>query len=260
MSATSEHDRTVIDQHTRQAASYADLTRRSSGNAATDPVAASRATAGDRVLDVACGPGSLTLQFAPHVLHATGIDITPAMLEQARAAQQRTEAANVDWREGDAAALPFADDAFDIVASRAAFHHFSSSAQVMAEMVRVCRPGGRMMVIDITPDEGKSAAYDRMERLRDPSHGHAHSIVELSRMAAALGLGQPQVATRMSGPMSYAAVLETSFPEACTRAQLLDMMGRDADGGRDELGFRAGRDGALVMVTYPMSTLVWTRG
>lgn len=256
-----QHDRTVVDQHNRQAEGYARLADSLGRN---DRSAALRARIGagpdDEVLDVACGPGRLTLDLAPHVRRITGIDLTPGMLAQAQAALAESGAGNVAFVQGDAAALPFADGAFSIVISSAAFHHFAAPGRVLAEMVRVCRPGGRVVVSDVTPDADKTEEYDRMERLRDPSHGHAHSVAELAALGRDAGLGAPQVHTGLSGPMPYAAVLATSFPEALTREDLLETMRRDAAEGRDRLGFRAelGEDGA-VLVSYPMSQVVWVR-
>lgn len=231
---------------------------------ASDRTAALRAiiAAGpdDHLLDIACGPGSLTLDLAPHVGSATGLDLTPAMLEQARAAQKKRGVHGVRWVEGDAAALPFADKAFTLVTSSAAFHHFADPAKVLFEMARVCRSGGRVVVMDVTPEPDKTDAYDRMERMRDPSHGHAHSIAELLALDQQQGMAEPRTQTRMTGPMPYEAVLATSYPEAHSREELLDRVRKDAEAGEDSLGFKAQIRDGKVLVTYPMSTLVWTVG
>src|SRR5262249_32334540 len=163
----------IVDQHTQQAEGYAKLTQNMSGERPKrHEVIGVRPD--DELLDIACGPGSLTLELAPHVAKATGLDITPAMLDQARAAQARSGATTVDWIEGDAAHIPFPDGAFSLVTSSAAFHHFEEPAAILAEMARVCRSGGKVVVSDVSPEPGKDMAYDRMEKMRDPSHGHAH--------------------------------------------------------------------------------------
>ncbi|MEJ5975693.1 methyltransferase domain-containing protein [Novosphingobium sp. PS1R-30] len=260
MTLHTPYNETIVDQHTRQAEGYARLTQ---GMIASDRRAGLRAfiglTAQDQVLDVACGPGSLALDLAPHAARVTGYDITPAMLDQARAAQARLGIDNVEWILGDAAGLPFPDGAFDVVGSSAAFHHFEQPAFVLAEMARVCRPGGRVVVLDVTPDADKATAYDRMERLRDPSHGHAHTIAEFEALGRDAGLGEARTVTNLTAPMPYAAVIETSFPETCTRDQLLAMMRDDAASGEDRLGFRAQIQDCAVMVTYPMSMIAWTK-
>ncbi|MEO6091599.1 MAG: methyltransferase domain-containing protein [Novosphingobium sp.] len=259
MSTLTPHNETIVDQHTRQASGYAELTRRAAPTDSGELAALLGATANDQVLDVACGPGSLALQLAPHVAQVTGLDLTPAMLDQAREAQQRAMAVGVRWIEGDAAAMPFADGSFDLVASRAAFHHFERPAGVLAEMARVCRSGGRVVVIDVTPDAEKTGAYDRMEAMRDPSHRHAHCVAELRGMGQALGLDEAAAETRMTGPMPYRSVLATSFPEGHSRDELLALMREDAEDGRDLLGFRAQLYEGEVLVTYRMTTQVWQR-
>lgn len=260
MPADVQHNHKVIDQHNRQAASYARLTGQF---AQADRSASLRARIGagpeDEVLDVACGPGRLSLDLAPHVRRVTGLDLTPGMLEQARAALADSGNTNVVFVEGDAAALPFAEGAFSIVISSAAFHHFAAPSAVLAEMVRVCQPGGRVVVSDVTPAPGKGEEYDRMERLRDPSHGHAHSVGELTKMGESLGLGPPETFTSLCGPMPYAAVLATSFPEEHTREELLEIMRGDAVSGENRLGFSAELSGGEVLVSYPVSQVVWTR-
>src|SRR5262249_15801402 len=133
-----------------------------------------RASAGptDTVLDVACGPGIVVCAFAPYVRHATGIDFTPAMLDQARALAAEKRLRNVAWVHGDAYNLPYADASFTIVVTRYSLHHLLDPAAVLREMVRVCIPGGRIVVIDAyaSEDPGKAAAFHRVELLRDPSH------------------------------------------------------------------------------------------
>jgi ubiquinone/menaquinone biosynthesis C-methylase UbiE len=181
------------------------------------------------------------------------------MLEQARAAQALRGLDNVTWVEGDGASLPFADGAFSLVTCSAAFHHFEEPSTILREMARVCRPGGRIVVSDVTPAAGKAAAYDRMEKMRDPSHGHAHPVEELAAMGKRLGLDAPRTRTSLTGPMPYAAVLATSFPEECSREELLATMREDAEAGADRLGFKAQVTDDQVLVSYPMSTVVWTK-
>jgi ubiquinone/menaquinone biosynthesis C-methylase UbiE len=258
MARRTQHDETVVDQHTRQAEGYARLTQGMAG-ARPDRADLIGVRPDDVLLDIACGPGSLTLELAPRLVHATGLDITPAMLDQARAAQARAGIGNVTWVEGDAARMPFADGAFSLVTCSSAFHHFEKPAAILAEMVRVCRGGGRIVVSDVTPDADKAAAYDRMERMRDPSHGHAHPVGELAAMGEGLGLGPPRRHTSLAGPMPFAAVLATSFPEDHSRDELLGLMRQDALDGADRWGFKAQLREDEVLVTYPVSTLVWSK-
>src|SRR5262249_32953008 len=170
-----------------------------------------RASAGptDTVLDVACGPGIVVCAFAPYVRHATGIDFTPAMLDQARALAAEKRLRNVAWVHGDAYNLPYADASFTIVVTRYSLHHLLDPAAVLREMVRVCIPGGRIVVIDAyaSEDPGKAAAFHRVELLRDPSHARSLSLAELRELFARCGLIMPQ-------PVLYALHIGLADPLA----------------------------------------------
>src|SRR6185312_12473719 len=125
--------------------------------------------------------GIVVCGFAPHVKHATGIDMTPAMLERARLLAAEKGLANVSWREGDVTHLPYGDGTFTIVVTRFAVHHFPDPHAVFREMVRVCAPGGRIVVVDTcaSPDPTKAAEFNRLEKLRDPSHARNLTLTEL---------------------------------------------------------------------------------
>lgn len=99
---------------------------------------------GDRLLDVACGTGVVARAAVDLVApggSVTGVDLNPAMLTVA----QRV-APGIEWRQGDAAALPFDDDAFDVVTCQAAIFFFPDPTGALTEMGRVIRPGGRVVV------------------------------------------------------------------------------------------------------------------
>ncbi len=123
-SKPSEHQSEILDQFTRQATPFATAPGIRDEAALQLIVEESRAGAQDTVLDVACGPGLVVAAFARIVRHATGIDITPAMLERARAHAAGLGLTNVTWQQGDVLPLPLPDASFSIVASRFAFHHF----------------------------------------------------------------------------------------------------------------------------------------
>jgi SAM-dependent methyltransferase len=99
---------------------------------------------GDRVLDVGCGTGVLAREAAGRVGpsgRVTGLDLNDGMLGVAR--RLRPE---IDWRQGDALDLPFADHAFDVVASQFALMFFPDRPRALREMWRVLAPGGRLAV------------------------------------------------------------------------------------------------------------------
>ena len=99
---------------------------------------------GDHVLDVACGTGVLAREASKRVGpegSVTGLDINEGMLAVARRVQPE-----VDWRHGDAAALPFEEDRFDVVVSQFALMYFPDRVSALREMWRVLKPGGRLAV------------------------------------------------------------------------------------------------------------------
>lgn len=99
---------------------------------------------GDRMLDVACGTGVVARAAAERVAPdgtVTGVDLNPAMLAVARRV-----APEIEWRQGDAAALPFGDDAFDVVTCQSAIFFFPDPTGALSQMGRVTRPDGRVAV------------------------------------------------------------------------------------------------------------------
>jgi ubiquinone/menaquinone biosynthesis C-methylase UbiE len=105
---------------------------------------------GDRVLDVACGTGKVALAAARGGASVTGIDFAPNLLAQARS-RAAGEGLAVRFDEGDAEALPYGDGAFDVVVSTFGVMFATRPTVAAAELVRVCRPGGRIAILSWTP-------------------------------------------------------------------------------------------------------------
>lgn len=105
---------------------------------------------GDRVLDVACGAGQLSLPAARIGADVTGVDIATNLVEQARA-RARAEGLPIRFEEADAEDLPYDDAAFDVVFSLIGAMFAPQPERVAAELLRVCRPGGRVVMGNWTP-------------------------------------------------------------------------------------------------------------
>jgi len=181
MSSTA-HDRVILEQFTKQAIPFATAPIHQDG---MDLIrAAARLTQADEVLDVACGPGLVACALAPHAGHVTGVDLTPRMIEEAAVAAARLEVNNVTWILGTATPLPFPDASFTVVLTRYSFHHFADPAAALTEMFRVCRPGGRVVVADLSIPAPEGLRFDAVEQWRDPSHVHALAPDELRQLFA----------------------------------------------------------------------------
>ena len=106
--------------------------------------------AGARLLDVACGAGQIAIPAARAGIHVTGIDIAGNWIEQARA-RAAAEGLTARFDEGDAEDLPYPDASFDVVVSLVGAMFAPRPESVAAELVRVCRPGGRIIMVNWTP-------------------------------------------------------------------------------------------------------------
>jgi SAM-dependent methyltransferase len=125
-------------------------------------IAALDVKAGDRVLDVATGTGEVALRAGRLGARVTGLDLAPALLEQARVKGDR-ESLAVQWVEGNAEALPFDDGSFDIVCS--CFGVIFADAEAAArELGRVCRSGGRLGLTAWEPNAGLHRIYRKFDR------------------------------------------------------------------------------------------------
>jgi ubiquinone/menaquinone biosynthesis C-methylase UbiE len=253
--AAEAHAATIADQFTRQAAQFAASPVHHNQAALDLLVNAAAPKPTDVSLDVACGPGSVVMTFARRLRHATGLDATEAMLEEARKLAAAESVGNVAWRRGDAYALPFADAAFDVVSCRYAFHHMQEPARALAEMIRVCRPGGRIVVCDAlaADDPAKAAALNAMERHRDPSTVEFRPLAFYKGVFREAGLPEPEM--RFYGvPAERERLLAMAYPANDDKAGLRAMIDAAVEG--DSMGVNARRDGDTVRFEYPAVVLV----
>jgi ubiquinone/menaquinone biosynthesis C-methylase UbiE len=187
--SSEQHNQLIVDQFTRMAKPFAEMPAHSNEQAMRLLAEAAGVSKEDRVLDVCCGTGIVACALAPIARDVTGIDLTPAMLEQARKLQREAGLENLSWQVGDVAAMPFGDEMFSVVVSRYALHHLLEPARVLQEMARVCRQGGKVVVADVfASGVEQGGAYDRVEKLRDPSHVRALRLDEITAMFQAAGM------------------------------------------------------------------------
>jgi ubiquinone/menaquinone biosynthesis C-methylase UbiE len=143
----------------------------------------------EQALDVGTGAGALALALAPLVREVVGVDRVPALLDLAR--ERAAGLNNVEFVHGEATDLPFPDFSFDLAGTLRTLHHVHRPELVVAELTRVTRLGGRVLVIDqIAPvDPLEAVELDRFERARDPGHerllpdGDMRQLFEANRLA-----------------------------------------------------------------------------
>ena len=142
----------------------------------------------ERALDSGTGTGALAFALAPHVREVVGVDVVPELLAQARKrAEQRS---TVSFVEGDATKLPFGYGEFDLAGTLRTLHHIARPELVVAELARVTRSRGRVLVIDqIAPvDPVAAVELNNFERTRDPSHTRTLADVDLRGLFESNGL------------------------------------------------------------------------
>jgi ubiquinone/menaquinone biosynthesis C-methylase UbiE len=246
----------ILEQFSRLAPQYAALRSEMHEDAIRRVLAATQVTQKDQVLDVACGTGQLALAFAAVANHVTGIDATPAMIERAQTLQADEKVDNVRWVVGDAYHLPFKTGEFSIVTCRYAFHHMLEPSAAVAEMTRVCAPGGRVALVDVVTTDEKTDAFNNMERLRDPSHVRALTLDELINLAESSGLKDPKCDSYpYVGELEL--LLQGSHPAPGNEDKVRELIVQDID--RNDLGIGVHRRGTEIFVSYPIAIVTATR-
>jgi ubiquinone/menaquinone biosynthesis C-methylase UbiE len=134
------------------------------------------------VLDAGAGTGALAFALAPHVAEVVGVDLVPALLAEAR--KREGEFPNVRFVEGDVTQLPPDLGDFDLAGTVRTLHHIRRPELAIAELVRVTRPGGRILVVDqVAPiDPLDALELNRFERARDPTHERTLSDADFRQL------------------------------------------------------------------------------
>jgi SAM-dependent methyltransferase len=152
----------------------------------------------DVCLDLSCGTGPVAAALGPRVRHVTAVDAsrmerpastgpdgrTPTVLFRA---QPHTGDPDTPTVRATSTALPYRDGTFSLVTSRFALRNLGDTARTMHEMLRVCRPGGRVVIAEVVRPNRAAAERDRLERMRDPGHPGIPSVGRLTELIAAAG-------------------------------------------------------------------------
>ena len=247
------HQEEIVEQFTRQAIPFTQLYAHTNQESLDLLIKMANVSSEDKVLDVACGSGIVACAFAKYASHVTGVDITPAMLGQAEALSQQKGLTNLSWQRGDIEKMPFADNRFSIVLSRYAFHHFLSPDAVLSGMMRLCQHGGRILIADVALPPDKVNAYDRLEKLRDPSHTHALTLEEFPQLIANANL-QNVSWSFYKVELQLEQQLEASFPKVGDDEKIRQIFREDI--GVDSLGVEAHYQGNEIHYAVPIAAIV----
>ena len=144
-----------------------------------------------RVLDVGCGTGFAVRQVATRVGagRACGIDISPAMIEQARARVPQALAARIEFREASSSSIPYENGAFTHILCTNSFHHYPEPVAVLREMQRVLVPGGRIAIFENAPDLSLyTRLWDLLLRTFERGHVRYYTSNQLKALLQQAGL------------------------------------------------------------------------
>src|SRR6478609_1285128 len=246
-----KHNENIKEQFSKQATSYtAVAAHRDSLEVLIEMSGVSKE---DTVLDIACGSCIVTCEFAKHAHYATGIDITKGMLDEAKKLQLANNLTNINWVLDDVMPLQFSDNQFSVVVTRFSFHHFMDYEKVFDEMIRVCKPNGSIMVVDVAIPSDNVKAYDEMEKLRDSSHAGALTIEKFDTLFQNNKLKNCQ-----KSDYRMEIELETQLSASCLndedRRKLRSMITQDI--GQNNLGVNVALKDDKYSLYYPISIYV----
>jgi ubiquinone/menaquinone biosynthesis C-methylase UbiE len=212
----------VKAQFGRQAERYAGSRPHARGDSLALMVEWAEPRPSDFVLDVATGTGFTAFAFATKARRVVATDLTANMLIQARRLAGERGLANLLFHLAEAEALPFHDGIFDIATCRLAPHHFGHARRFLAEMHRVLRSGGKLVLCDsAAPEDPDPFAWQQdTERLRDPSHVRNYSPTEWRRMTEEAGFRVDRVDTTHRSYLTFSDWVRTSGSDAATVAIL----------------------------------------
>lgn len=237
----------------RQASAYSTSSILSNQENLNDIIQLAGISATDSILDVATGTGFLAAAFCDAGARVLATDLTAPMLEQARLKVEHRD--NAAFALADVERLPFSETTFDVISCRVAFHHFPHPLVALKEMARVCKLGGRVVIMDVISEENaaKSKYQNRMEVLRDPSHIKHYSQSEFEQMMGECGLAVDKIRLWQftwffDEWMRIAGASAADVQKA--RTLMLDSIDGDKAGLRPEL-----RDGELFF-TYTTIIIV----
>lgn len=245
----------VQDQFSRQAARYESSPVHAHGDDLAWAVEAAQLSGSERVLDVGTGTGHTAFAIAPHCKSATGLDLTARMIVSAAALADEKQLTNVQFVVADGTAMPFPDAYFDVITCRLAAHHFADPAAVAAEMARVLRPQGRLVLIDhIAPESPALDSFiNQLDWLRDSSHVREWTAQEWLHRFAAAGI-TAHVARTYALPLDFRWWVEQAATPADRVERLVHMLTTADEETRAAFHIEIDQDGSPR--AFPLHSMV----
>lgn len=171
-----------------------------------------------RVLDVGCGPGALVRRFARAAAQVTGCDSHSGMIARAEDIAQREGLDNTMYRVGELPHLPFGANSFDLVTATNVVFLQSDPLAALREMARACKPGGRVAMLNPSPQMSVAAATAHMDRQGVDGfnrvsfvnwggmaeRNHRFSVEDIARLFDEIGLGDIEVQPKIDGLALFA--------------------------------------------------------
>ena len=225
-----------------------------------DLIARVEITPGQEVLDVATGTGNIAIRAAAAGAEVVGLDLTPELFGIARE-RAAAHGVAVDWVDGDAEDLPFEDARFDHVLSAFGVQFAPRHEIVAQELARVCRPGGRIGIVNWTPEGQVGELFKIMGRYLPPppefatppplwgDEAHVRGLFEGTGIELAFARGQNP--WRFDSPEHYVAFMETNYGPTVKARERLSAEGRWEECRGEILALAERRneatDGSLLM-------------
>ena len=248
------HHETIVREFTKQAVPFAEHPAHSQEDTLASIRTIANLGANDRVLDSGCGPGLVSCYLAEFVSHVTGVDLTPAMIHEAKARAAFQGIANTEFALGDMEHLPYPNRTFDAAISRFTFHHLERPERALQEMFRVVRPGGKVVVMDAVPAAAKRDRFDAFEKLRDPSHASALTMEELIELGERHALTPVRV-RRLRLRIELESHLTKSLSTPVVAEQLRELV--QADPKSNLMDFRPEQVNGRWYIHYPLAVFAW---